>query len=82
MTKDSKPRGFAAMTPERRKEIAAMGGKAVPNDKRSFFANRKLAALAGRKGGKSVPDDKRSFFTNRKLAARAGRKGNRVAHQD
>lgn len=27
----SKPRGLAAMSPERRREIASMGGKASPN---------------------------------------------------
>ncbi len=44
-------RGFAAMDPERRKEIAKRGGASVPGEKRSFAQNRDLAADAGRKGG-------------------------------
>lgn len=57
MTVDETPRparrGFAAMDPERRREIARRGGSSVPNDKRSFSQNRDLAANAGRKGGKT-----------------------------
>jgi len=44
-------RGFAAMDPERRREIARRGGASVPSEKRSFAKNRDLAADAGRKGG-------------------------------
>jgi general stress protein YciG len=68
-------RGFAAMSPERQREIARLGGKSVPRSSRSFFQNRQLAADAGRKGGRSVPGTKRSFSQNRTLAAEAGRKG-------
>lgn len=68
-------RGFASMDVERQRQIASMGGKAVPDAKRSFSQNRRLAAEAGRKGGQSVPGAKRSFSQNRELAAQAGRKG-------
>ncbi len=44
-------RGFASMNPEKRREIASMGGKSVPSEKRSFSQNRDLASNAGRKGG-------------------------------
>jgi general stress protein YciG len=44
-------RGFAAMDPERRREIARRGGASVPSEKRSFAQDRSLAANAGRKGG-------------------------------
>lgn len=44
-------RGFAAMSPEKRREIAAKGGAAVPAEKRSFAQSRDLAARAGRVGG-------------------------------
>jgi len=44
-------RGFACMTPERRREIAARGGAAVPHEKRSFFKDRDLATAAGKVGG-------------------------------
>ena len=46
-------RGFASMDAERQREIASMGGKAVPDSKRSFSQNRRLAAEAGRKGGQA-----------------------------
>lgn len=44
-------RGFAAMDPDKRREIARKGGSMVPADKRSFSQNRDLAAAAGRTGG-------------------------------
>ena len=47
-------RGFAAMSPERQREIARKGGESVPNEKRSFSQNPNLAAEAGRKGGQNV----------------------------
>ena len=46
-------RGFASMNTERQRQIASMGGKAVPDEKRSFSQNRRLAAEAGRKGGQA-----------------------------
>lgn len=46
-----KPRGFAAMDPDKRRELARKGGKSVPAAKRSFSANRQLAITSGRKGG-------------------------------
>lgn len=46
-----KLRGFAAMSPEKRRAIAAKGGGAVPAEKRSFSRSTDLAASAGRKGG-------------------------------
>jgi len=39
------------MTPERRSEIARLGGKALRPEQRSFSQNRQLASEAGRKGG-------------------------------
>lgn len=44
-------RGFAAMDPEKRREIARRGGAAVPADRRSFAQDKDLAAAAGRVGG-------------------------------
>ena len=53
-TKPKPPRGFAAMDADRVREIASLGGKSVPADKRSFAQDRKLAARAGAKGGKAT----------------------------
>lgn len=49
--KPKQRRGFACMTPERRREIAAKGGAAVKPESRAFSKNRELATEAGRKGG-------------------------------
>lgn len=72
------PRGFAAMTPEQRIEIARKGGQSVPAEKRSFSTNPELAAKAGRIGGQSVPPEKRTFSANRVLASEAGTKGGKA----
>jgi general stress protein YciG len=72
---DPKPKGFAAMAPERQRELARQGGKAVPPEKRSFATNRDLAVAAGRKGGLATPPEKRSFSQDRTLARTAGVKG-------
>lgn len=72
--------GFASMDPEKQRAIASMGGKAVPNEKRSFSLNRELASQAGRKGGQNVSDENRSFSRDRDLAVTAGRKGGQASH--
>lgn len=51
MEEVKKLRGFAAMTPERRREIASIGGRNVPDAKRSFSTNNELAKSAGKIGG-------------------------------
>lgn len=70
--------GFASMSPEKQREIASSGGKAVDPSKRSFSTDRELAARAGRKGGLAVAPHKRSFSQDPALAAEAGRKGGRA----
>jgi general stress protein YciG len=70
-----KPRGFAAMSPARRREIAAKGGSSVAPEKRSFSIVPGLAAEAGRLGGTNVPRSKRTFTLDPTLAAEAGRRG-------
>ena len=55
LEKPKSKRGFAAMDPERRREIAARGGASVPAEKRGFSKSRDLAARAGRSGGASRP---------------------------
>lgn len=46
-------RGFALLSPERRREVASKGGGSVPPSKRSFSRDRALAMAAGRKGGEA-----------------------------
>jgi general stress protein YciG len=73
-------RGFASMDREKQLAIARKGGESVPNEKRSFSQNPRLAAEAGRKGGQSVNPAKRSFSRNHALASEAGRKGGHASH--
>jgi len=78
-------RGFASMDPERRRQIAAKGGRSVPKEARGFSRNPELASRAGRKGGVSVPAAERAFSHDRELAVAAGRKGGaarRKAHPE
>ena len=49
---EKKLRGFATLTPERRREVASMGGKAVAPEKR-YYSDRANASAAGVKGGSS-----------------------------
>lgn len=79
MTKKIPPRGFAAMSLERRREIAARGGASVPAEKRSFSQDRTLARKCGTKGGMNVDPKTRAFYKDRTLAANAGRKGGQVS---
>ncbi len=59
MTQTSK-RGFAAMSPDRRREIARKGGLSVPSEKRSFSQDRELAASAGQRGGRASQGGQKS----------------------
>lgn len=49
--KPAAPRGFALLSPEQRKLVAAKGGASIPADKRSFSVDRGLAKQAGKVGG-------------------------------
>jgi general stress protein YciG len=68
-------RGFAKMDPERVREIASMGGKALPNEARAYSRDRALAVKAGRKGGKAPHKTKRGFANDPEKASAMGRKG-------
>ena len=59
MTK--KPRGFAAMSPEKRRAAASKGGESVPAHKRAFSKDRDLAATAG-KSRRKTPADEDGFI--------------------
>lgn len=50
-TKIKKPRGFAAISPERRAEIARLGGQASHAAGTAHKFTKAEAAAAGRKGG-------------------------------
>ena len=46
--------GFAAISPERRKEIASMGGKAAHRKGTAHVWTTETAKVAGYRGGKSA----------------------------
>lgn len=46
-----KLRGFAKLSPERRREIARKGGLSVEPQERAFYRSPSLASRAGRIGG-------------------------------
>ena len=49
-------RGFAAMSPELQRKLAAKGGVAVPANKRSFSQDRDLAVRAGHRRWATPPE--------------------------
>ena len=61
-------RGFAAMSPEKQRQIASMGGKAAHEKGTAHEFTSEEARAAGRKGGASVSK-------NRAHMAAIGRKG-------
>lgn len=66
--KVKKPRGFAAMSPEVRREIARLGGKRAHELGVAHEYTPAEAREAGRKGGESVSQD-------RTYMAEIGRRG-------
>jgi general stress protein YciG len=60
-----KPVGFAALSPERRREISSKGGKAahVAGTAHEFLAGSAKTIAAGRKGGIEVHRRKREGDT-------------------
>jgi general stress protein YciG len=49
---EGRKRGFAAMHPEKQREIASKGGRSVPADAHAFAKDRQLARAAGSKSRK------------------------------
>jgi general stress protein YciG len=65
-----KPRGFAAMTPERQRELARLGGRAAHARGTAHEFSREEARIAGRRGGDAVAKD-------REYMSKIGREGAR-----
>jgi general stress protein YciG len=74
-----KPRGFATLSPERRREIASQGGKAVAAENRSFSRDKALAKSAAKKSGKNRDPESRSFSKDTELARSAGSTGGKAS---
>lgn len=73
-------RGFAAMPPEKQREIASKGGKAAHESGRAHEFTSEEAAEAGRKGGKAAHQSGRAHEFTSEEAAEAGRKGGHASH--
>ncbi|MDI3261864.1 KGG domain-containing protein [Aerosticca soli] len=54
----SRPRGFAALDPQRRREISSRGGQAAQAGGRAHRFTAEEARAAGRKGGQAVSQDR------------------------
>lgn len=68
-------RGFAAMDPERQREIARLGGRTAHARRRAHRFTPEEARAAGRKGGQAVSQD-------RDHMAKIGRRGGSAVSQD
>lgn len=72
-----KPRGFAAISAERRREIARMGGKKVHALGLGHRFTVEEAKSAGKKGGKAAHAAGKAHKWTSETARDAGRKGGR-----
>lgn len=68
-------RGFAAMDPERQREIARLGGRTAHARHRAHRFTTEEAQAAGRKGGQVVSQDRQHM-------AEIGRRGGSAVSQD
>lgn len=71
-------RGFTLMSPEKRKEAAAKGGREAHANGRAYHFTSETAREAGRKGGQSVSKDKAHMRRIGKLGAEARRREKEV----
>ena len=83
----SSDRGFAAMDPDKQREIASKGGQSTPDEERSFSQDPELASEAGRKGGEassSTPsqDEDRAERPQDQGGLQAGQEGSPEARRD
>lgn len=53
MTETKKPRGFAALTPEKRRELARKGGQQAHKNGTAHVFDKAEARAAGSRGGKA-----------------------------
>ena len=66
-----KPRGFAAMDPEKQRLIASKGGRIAHQRGHAHEFTPEEAREAGRKGGQSVSRDRKHMATIGKLGGEA-----------
>jgi general stress protein YciG len=70
-------RGFAALDPEKQKEIARLGGKAAHAQGKAHEFTSEEARVAGRKGGEAVSRNSEHMRTIGRMGGRAQRRKRR-----
>lgn len=72
--KPTHPRGFAAMDPERQREVSRAGGRAAHEGGRAHRFSVEEARAAGRKGGSVVSRDRQhmSDIARRRVSTASG----------
>jgi general stress protein YciG len=79
MSENFKRRGFASMTPEKRKEIAGMGGRAAHASGRAHQFTSAEARAAGQKGGMTTSSDRAHMAAiGREGGKRRGMRGTEI----
>lgn len=73
-------RGFAAMDPQRQREIASRGGKAAHQKGTAHEFNAEEARIAGSKGGQAAHRKGTAHEFDSDEAREAGRKGGQASH--
>jgi general stress protein YciG len=73
-------RGFAAMDPQRQREIASRGGKAAHQKGTAHEFNSDEARAAGSKGGQAAHRKGTAHEFDSDEAREAGRKGGQASH--
>lgn len=76
-----RPKGFAALTPEKRREIAAKGGRAAHEAGTAHEFTRDEASAAGKKGGQLAHASGRAHEFTSEEAREAGRLGGYAAQR-
>jgi general stress protein YciG len=69
--KEKKPRGFAAMDPEKQRQIASKGGKIAHERGHAHEFTPEEAREAGRKGGQTVSRDRKHMSEIGRLGGEA-----------
>jgi general stress protein YciG len=67
-------RGFAALDPEKQREIARLGGRAAHAQGKAHEFTSEEARVAGRKGGEVVSNDKAHMKEIGRMGGRAKRR--------
>lgn len=68
-------RGFASMSPERRREIAARGGRAAHKEGTAHEFTSEEARRAGKKGGQIISRDRAHMARIGRAGGKASRRG-------